>query len=255
MILQRPEELDGLAADWLGDRRPRRPTVYLEHNAPQGRIAEMRHPAADRDEVDLSSTSRTSTTCSGTAARRRRASIEHGIVDPGYRYSGEIDARRGRHQRGAPPRPRDRDRSARPLRGRWRAARPVRHGGRRGHRAGAGIEDLPQARLHDELARRRVYLHPIRWTSLGLSLHRGDAARDARRGPRDDRGARGRARRRPASSRPASTCWARRSRGFVREPERARDAGLAARSARARALRARRASSPTGTTCSRRSRA
>jgi glycosyltransferase involved in cell wall biosynthesis len=24
--------------------------------------------------------------------------------------------------------------------------------------------------LHDEMARRRVYLHPIRWTSLGLSL-------------------------------------------------------------------------------------
>ena len=31
-------------------------------------------------------------------------------------------------------------------------------------------EDLPQAQLHDELARRRVYLHPVRWTSLGLSL-------------------------------------------------------------------------------------
>ena len=24
--------------------------------------------------------------------------------------------------------------------------------------------------MHDELARRRVYLHPMRWTSLGLSL-------------------------------------------------------------------------------------
>jgi glycosyltransferase involved in cell wall biosynthesis len=24
--------------------------------------------------------------------------------------------------------------------------------------------------MHDELARRRLYLHPIRWTSLGLSL-------------------------------------------------------------------------------------
>lgn len=32
------------------------------------------------------------------------------------------------------------------------------------------FEDLPQARIHAELARRRVYLHPIRWTSLGLSL-------------------------------------------------------------------------------------
>jgi glycosyltransferase involved in cell wall biosynthesis len=24
--------------------------------------------------------------------------------------------------------------------------------------------------MHDEMARRRVYLHPLRWTSLGLSL-------------------------------------------------------------------------------------
>jgi glycosyltransferase involved in cell wall biosynthesis len=30
--------------------------------------------------------------------------------------------------------------------------------------------DVPQRRMHVELARRRVYLHPVRWTSLGLSL-------------------------------------------------------------------------------------
>ncbi|HEX3178663.1 MAG TPA: glycosyltransferase family 4 protein, partial [Methylomirabilota bacterium] len=33
-----------------------------------------------------------------------------------------------------------------------------------------GYENPPQAVLHREMARRRVYLHPIRWTSLGLSL-------------------------------------------------------------------------------------
>ena len=33
-----------------------------------------------------------------------------------------------------------------------------------------GLDDVPQDRLHDEMARRRVYLHPNRWTSLGLSL-------------------------------------------------------------------------------------
>jgi glycosyltransferase involved in cell wall biosynthesis len=32
------------------------------------------------------------------------------------------------------------------------------------------IADLPHADLHDAMACRRVYLHPIRWTSLGLSL-------------------------------------------------------------------------------------
>jgi glycosyltransferase involved in cell wall biosynthesis len=31
-------------------------------------------------------------------------------------------------------------------------------------------EDPPQAELHAQLARRRVYVHPMRWTSLGLSL-------------------------------------------------------------------------------------
>jgi glycosyltransferase involved in cell wall biosynthesis len=31
-------------------------------------------------------------------------------------------------------------------------------------------EDLPQAHMHGELARRGVYLHPYRWTSLGLAL-------------------------------------------------------------------------------------
>ena len=32
------------------------------------------------------------------------------------------------------------------------------------------FEDLPQHQLHHELARRRVYIHTARWTSLGLSL-------------------------------------------------------------------------------------
>ncbi len=47
VIMQRPEELDGLAERWLGGRRPGRdlPAIYLEHNAPQGRIAEMLHPS------------------------------------------------------------------------------------------------------------------------------------------------------------------------------------------------------------------
>jgi glycosyltransferase involved in cell wall biosynthesis len=55
------------------------------------------------------------------------------------------------------------------LLGRFAAAAPLDLFGMDAAALG-GIEDLPQDRLHDEIARRRVYLHPIRWTSLGLSL-------------------------------------------------------------------------------------
>jgi hypothetical protein len=162
VILQRPEELGGLAERWLG-RRPGRdvPAVYLEHTAPQGRIADMRHPAADRPDltvVHVTHFNELFWDCGGTPTRV----IEHGILDPGYRYTGEIE----------------------------RPAVVINEAGRRGRVTGTdllrrfgpldlfgidaarlgGIEDVPQERLHDELARRRVYLHPIRWTSLGLSL-------------------------------------------------------------------------------------
>jgi len=47
-------------------------------------------------------------------------------------------------------------------------------GMRSGWLAGApgvrSVADLAQERLHHEMARRRLYLHPVRWTSLGLSL-------------------------------------------------------------------------------------
>lgn len=165
VVLQRPEELEHLAEDWLG-RRPGRdlPAIVLEHNAPQGRINEMRHWAADRPELMLVHVTHFNALFwdGGTTPTRV---IEHGVVDPGDRYTGELP----------------------------RAAVVVNEPGRRarvtgtdllprlngtvavdifGIGAGAlgGIEDLPQARLHDEMARRRVYLHPIRWTSLGLSL-------------------------------------------------------------------------------------
>jgi hypothetical protein len=51
VVLQRPED-EAFATAWLG-RRPGRDVaaVWLEHNAPQGRLADMRHPAADQDDL------------------------------------------------------------------------------------------------------------------------------------------------------------------------------------------------------------
>jgi glycosyltransferase involved in cell wall biosynthesis len=166
VILQRPHELDGLCERWLGGRRPGHelPAVYVEHNAPQGRIAEMRHPAADRPGLVLVHVTHFNDLFWDAGSTPTRV-IQHGIVDPGLRYSGELP----------------------------HAAVVINEARRRGRVTGTdllerlagdvqvdlfgmdaaalgGRENPPQHELHGEMARRRVYLHPIRWTSLGLSL-------------------------------------------------------------------------------------
>jgi hypothetical protein len=165
VVLQRPRELDGLAEAWLG-RRPGRDVaaVYVEHNAPQGRIAEMRHPAADREDLLLVHVTHFNALFWDAGATPTRV-IEHGVVDPGPRYTGELpraavvinEARRRARVTGTD------------LLDTFSDAAPLDLFGMDAGSLG-GIEDLPQDDLHSEMARRRVYLHPIRWTSLGLSL-------------------------------------------------------------------------------------
>ncbi len=164
VVLQRPHE-EQLATDWLGGRAPGRdvPAVYLEHNAPQGRIADLRHPAADRDDLTVVHVTHFNDLfwdCGST----RTTVIEHGIVDPGERYTGEIAAaavvvnepvRRGRV-------------TGTDLLPRFAAAARIDLFGMGSEPLG-GL-DLPQTKLHDALADRRLYLHPVRWTSLGLAL-------------------------------------------------------------------------------------
>jgi Glycosyl transferases group 1 len=165
VLLQRPEELEGLAERWLG-RRPGRdiPAVYVEHTAPQGRISDMRHPAADRPDLMLVHVTHFNELFWDAGSTPTRV-IEHGVVDPGERYTGELPraavvineaGRRGRV-------------TGTDLLERFGSAVPIDLFGM-GAAALGGIEDLPQSRLHEEMARRRVYLHTVRWTSLGLSL-------------------------------------------------------------------------------------
>lgn len=226
VILQRPRELATLARDWLGGRRPGRdvPAIYLEHDAPQGRIAEMRHPAADRPDLTLVHVTHFNALFWDAGTTPTRV-IEHGIVDPGDRYSGELpraavvinEARRRRRVTGTD------------LLGRLGRAAPIDLFGIDAAALG-GIEDVPQDRLHDEMARRRVYLHPIRWTSLGLSLieamHLGMpvVALATTEAPEAV----------PAQAGVLSTrvdVLAEAVRGLIAEPERARAAGRAARAA------------------------
>jgi Glycosyl transferases group 1 len=176
VVLQRPEELDGLAERWLGGRRPGRdlPAVYVEHNAPQGLVNGMRHLAADRRDLHLVHVTHFNRLFWNSGATPTTV-IEHGIVDPGERYHGDLP--RGAavineaHRRGRV--------TGTDLLGRFAAALPVDLFGIGSKRigpdeaGGEGVEgagDLPHERLLGELARRRVYLHPVRWTSLGLSL-------------------------------------------------------------------------------------
>lgn len=166
VILQRPVELHGLAEAWLGGRRPGRdvPAVYLEHNAPQGRIAEMRHVAADRPDLVLAHVTHHNDLFWDAGATPTRV-IEHGVVDPGERYTGELPraavvinepGRRGRV-------------TGTDLLRRLAEGAPIDLFGMEAGALG-GFDDLRQSELHTEMARRRVYTHPIRWTSLGLSL-------------------------------------------------------------------------------------
>jgi Glycosyl transferases group 1 len=173
VVLQRPEELDHLAEDWLG-RRPGRdvPALYVEHNAPQGPVNAMRHPAADRPDLLVVHVTHFNALFWDTGSTPTRV-VEHGVVDPGHRYTGELaraavvvnePARRARVT-GTDLLPRLADAMPLDVFGMGAAALDGTAGG-----AVVGYENPPQRRLHALMARRRAYLHPYRWTSLGLSL-------------------------------------------------------------------------------------
>lgn len=175
VLLQRPHE-EALATSWSG-RRPGTdlPAVYLEHNAPQAAIAGMRHPMADRADVRVVHVTHCNDLFWDTG-RTSTSVIEHGVPDPGHRYRGEllraavVVNEPGRRDRvvGADLYPRIAETVPLDLFG-MGCARHAEALASAGSPV-VGHENLPQARLHDEVPRRRVYVHPFRWTSLGLSL-------------------------------------------------------------------------------------
>lgn len=162
-IAQRPEDLE-LIASWTG-RVPGAdlPTVYLEHNAPPAGLAEPPHPAAGQPGLTAVHVTHFNDLFWDCGKLRTKV-IEHGIPDPGYRYTGELPAaaavvnepvRRGRV-------------TGTDLLCAARETLPVDLFGMGTEPLGGA--DLPHTELLAVLPRRRVYLHPVRWTSLGLSL-------------------------------------------------------------------------------------
>ena len=170
VVLQRPHELE-LAQRWLGRCLGRDvPAVYVEHNTPRGDAPATRHPMADQSDIPVVHVTPFNELF-WDCGRAPTLVIEHGIPDPGYRYTGDIP-----HAAVVINEPVRRWRvTGTDLLPRFAAQAPLDVFGMAVSQLPANgriatFEDLPQARMHGELARRRVYLHPVRWTSLGLSL-------------------------------------------------------------------------------------
>ncbi|SFF59141.1 Glycosyl transferases group 1 [Actinacidiphila alni] len=174
VVLQRPREVE-LVRAWTG-RRPGidLPAVYVEHNTPAATPATQRHPLADRDDITLVHVTHFNHLMWDNG-RAPTTVVEHGVIDPGPLWTGE--ERRAAVVVNDPL-----------LRGRvtgtdllpsFAASAPLSVFGMRtqglADRLGlpadrCRTQDLPQHRLHPAMARCRLYLHPVRWTSLGLSL-------------------------------------------------------------------------------------
>jgi hypothetical protein len=162
VVLQRPGELERVAHLDV-------PKIYLEHNTPKGDVPNSRHPMADRDDLVIAHVTHFNELF-WDAGGTRTTVIEHGVVEPAARWTGELERlavvtnepiRRGRV-------------TGTDLYPRFAAVAPLDvYGmgvaGLQTERIGA-YDDPPQAWMHAEVARRRAYLHLCRWTSLGLSL-------------------------------------------------------------------------------------
>jgi len=174
VVLQRPHEIE-LTHAWTG-RRPGKdvPAVYVEHNSPHETPVDTRHTLADRSDIPVVHVTHFNRLMWDNG-RAPTGVIEHGIIDPGPLWTGDEPraavvvnepVRRGRT-------------TGTDLLPAFADAVPLDVFGMRTQGLAAHLAltedrcrtyDLPQDELHRAMARRRVYLHPVRWTSLGLSL-------------------------------------------------------------------------------------
>jgi hypothetical protein len=174
VVLQRPEEVT--RAERLLGRRPGVdvPAVFVEHNAPRPDGVDSVHPLGHRADIPLVHVTEFNELMWDNGAAPTRV-IRHGVADRGSLFTGEIAGAAAMINE--------------PLR-RWRTVgtdllTPLsRHvpidvwgmgtdGLAADPRIGPAVTghgDISGAAVLAQVARRRVYLHTARWTSLGLSL-------------------------------------------------------------------------------------
>jgi hypothetical protein len=173
VLLQRLEEIE-LCAQHLRRRPGHLPAIFLEHNTPKTDVPSTRHPLGDEPGVlivHVTYFNQLFWDCGRTPTRV----IEHGVADPGLRYTGRL--------------PRLAFVVNEPVR-RWRVtgtdllshfadfdvdafgidADLLLDALRPDHERVSFAGNLKPNELYDAMAERRVYLHLNRWTSLGLSL-------------------------------------------------------------------------------------
>ncbi|WP_307798971.1 glycosyltransferase [Pseudonocardia alni] len=177
VVLQRPEEA-GLVSRWTG-RRPGVDVaaVYVEHNAPPEHAARSRHPLAARADVPVVHVTHFNELMWDCGAAPT-TTVAHGVPDPGHRFTGELPravalvnepVRRGRVT-GSDLLPRFGATVGVDLFGIGTEGLTAADLGPLRDADVRGLGDVAQHELHALMARRRLYLHTARWTSLGLSL-------------------------------------------------------------------------------------
>lgn len=147
----------------LSPMQRRLPAVYLEHDPPRDTPTDTRHPVDD-PAVTIAHVTHFNALM-WDCGPNPTAVIDHGVLDHGSLYTGELDrglvvvnglARRGR-------------RLGADVFERARRQVPLDLVGMFAEEAG-GIGEVPLAELPRFAARYRFFFHPIRYTSLGLAL-------------------------------------------------------------------------------------
>lgn len=165
VVYQTPKNLFEDAPEILSPEQLALPTIYLEHNTPQGRINEMVHPVNDPGVllVHVTHFNDLFWDCRETPTRV----IDHAVVPstPGGDYTGELEKGVSLVN--------DMPRRERVVGGdvfvRAREEVPLDLFGFDSASVG-GFGDLPQAEVHERMKAYRFYFNPIRYTSLPLSI-------------------------------------------------------------------------------------